>query len=46
MLYRDSSGELAITPRWGKCAVCGEETSQPPVCWSYSCEMEFERRAV
>lgn len=43
MTYRDSSGEIAITPRWTKCVICGHATSQPPVCWDYKCEQELER---
>lgn len=43
-LYRDSSGEIAITPRWTKCVICKMPTSQPPVCCSPICEGQYERR--
>jgi hypothetical protein len=35
--------EIALAPRWGKCRVCGQATSQPPVCWDLRCEIEWER---
>lgn len=44
-LYRDLSGEIAITPRWTKCAICGQATSQPPVCCDLRCEMAYENRS-
>lgn len=44
--YRDSSGEIAITPRWGKCLICEAPTSQPPVCYDLTCELEYEAQFI
>jgi hypothetical protein len=43
-IYRDMSGEIGLAPRWGKCRICGQATSQPPVCWDLRCEIEWEKR--
>lgn len=36
--------ESPIKDRWTKCVVCGQPTSQPPVCWDLRCEYELESR--
>lgn len=33
-----------LTARWTKCRVCGQATSQPPVCWDLRCEIAYEDR--
>lgn len=43
LIQRDSSGELALPPRWSKCVICGYSTPQPPVCGDLRCEMEWEK---
>lgn len=45
-IHRDTSGELALTPRWSKCVICGQATSQPPVCFDLRCERAYEERDV
>lgn len=42
IVIHGDEGDLA--PRWGKCQVCGQATSQPPVCWDLRCETEWEKR--
>jgi hypothetical protein len=45
MIFRDSSGELALAARWTKCSVCGSPSPQPPVCDDLMCEIEYDRRS-
>jgi hypothetical protein len=36
--------EYDMPPRWTTCAVCGNATSQPPVCHDLRCENEHYNR--
>lgn len=31
---------IDVPPRWTTCVVCGNPTSQPPVCFDLRCELE------
>ena len=36
--------EYDMPPRWTTCVVCGNATSQPPVCHDLRCENEHYNR--